>query len=127
MRSVFAVLLGFGLCLVLASLFLTMFLNGRHVWTNDLARKYQAASQNYHAALHSAAHSHAEPSAPEPPPDDLDAARRDYEQYQSLLTKAQTQGPRAAGILRWTGIALCAVGLAGFLLSRQPFQESSSE
>ena len=127
MRSApFAVLLGIGLCLLLGSLCLPVFLNGRHVWTNDLARKYQAASQNYHAALHSSAHTPAAESEAEPPSDDLDAARRDYEQYQSLLTQAQTQGPWTAGVLRWTGIALCAVGFVGYLLARQSLQERSS-
>ena len=120
MRSaIFAVLLGIGLCLLLGSLCLPAFLDGRHTWTNDLAQKYQAASQNYHAALHSSAHTPAAESETEPPADDLDAARRDYEQYQSLLAEAQTQGPWTAGILRWAGIALSVVGFAGYFLARQ--------
>jgi len=126
MRSVFAVLLGFGLCLVLASLFLTMFSERAARLDERPGPKVPGGFAELPRALHSATHSHAEPSAPEPPPDDLDAARRDYEQYIPADQGANARSG-AAGILRWTGIALCAVGLAGFLLSRQPFQESSSE
>ena len=112
--SASAILLGAGAILVLGSVIAPRVITGRGEWTDDLAVKLQQASHNYHAALHALAHTHSAEDAHETK---LDAVRRDYDHYSSLLVAAQTRGQRTSQILRWSGILGCVAGLLVYVVN----------
>jgi hypothetical protein len=97
-----ALLLGLGL-LVLAELAPRL---PRASWTNERAARLQMASQNYHAALHHAAHRQA--TAEGAP---LEEARQEFEKHQAMLASLQARGENLRRALRWLGVAACGIGL----------------
>jgi hypothetical protein len=86
-------------------------------WSNDQARKYQAASQK----LHSLSHEYARQSRQgldQQMRDNLDAAKSDYESLRGDLDAARARPANVAFGLRLAGVAMMAAGGLGLYRSR---------
>jgi hypothetical protein len=109
-----------GIVFVLLSLFWP---NGasQSSWSPEQAKKYQSASVELHGLSHSMAH--AKPDEQAALNKKLQQAEADYKAIRSQLDSAIDRPGRISVVLRWTGIALMAIGGLTLYLMRNSATE----
>ena len=114
-----AVLLASGILLVLLSLFWPSGGVAHSNWSPEQAKKYQEASVKLHSLSHASVHSSSEVDQAAMRKD-LQQAEAEYNAIRTKLDSAIDQPKRFSHMLRWTGIALMAVGGWGLYRLRAP-------
>jgi hypothetical protein len=91
------------------------------LWDDARAAQLTEASESLHTTMHAKGHEHDDESfAESDPPDDPDvqAASRRYREVQSALDTAKFWNDSAPIYLRWSGMAVCVIGVAAYFASR---------
>jgi hypothetical protein len=94
-------------------------------WTEDQAKEHQQASAKVHQLQHMVGgHSHgkqpaAARTASQPTQADLDAARSHYEKTRAGLETARSEGRHTALWLRYGGVVIAALGVAGLAVDKR--------
>lgn len=91
-------------------------------WTEEQGRQLEAATSHLHALSHrrvtaASFRNHAEDHG-DADEAEFHAAQQKYTQLRSKLDRARARGPGLARLVRWSGIVLIAVGVAGFVVDQ---------
>jgi hypothetical protein len=108
-----------GLGLLASSFYWTSPLGPPPRWTEGQALQRAEAAANYHRLAHERAHdSHGTDPEASSRDEPVRQARENWEKEEAKLQAARLRHHRVATVLKWSGIALAAGGVAGFLLLR---------
>lgn len=92
------------------------------LWDDARAQELTTAADTLHATMHAHNHAHDDDHLAAIKPDDhpeVIAAAQKYQDAQAGLATASFWTNEAPTYIRWSGLALCVVGVAVFMTSRK--------